>query len=160
MLARAVDTGEGLLVEQTFHAVLLGDCLEDRHRQLLVVRGDVGALEHRRQLELAGGHLVVPGLGGNTEFEQLALGVAHEAEDALGDSTEVVVVELLAFRRLGAEQRATGIDQVRSRKEEVPVDQEVLLLRAAERHDVIEILVPEKLQDALGMYAHGLLAAQ
>ena len=30
------------------------------------------------------------------------------AEDPLGDGTEVVVVELLALRRLGAEQRAPG----------------------------------------------------
>ncbi len=132
VLAGAVDAGEGLLVEQALHAVLLSDCLEDRHRQLLMVRSDVGPLEHRRQLELAGGHLVVPGLGGNTELEQLALGVHHEAEDALRDSTEVVVVELLAFGRLRAEQCATGVDQVRPREEEVPIDQEVLLLRTAE----------------------------
>ena len=77
-----------------------------------------------------------------------------------GHRTEVVVVELLALRRLGAEQRAAGVDQVRSRQEEVPVDQEVLLLGAAERHDVVEILVTEQLQDALGVHAHGLLAAQ
>ena len=42
----------------------------------------------------------------------------------------------------------------------MPVDQEVLLLGPAERHDVVEVLVPEQLQDALGLGAHGLLAAQ
>jgi hypothetical protein len=160
VLTGSVDAGERLLVEQTFHTVLFGDGLEDRHRQLLVVGGDVGPLEHRRQLELAGGHLIVPGLGGNTEFEQLALGVHHETEDTLRDRAEVVVVELLALRRLGAEQGAAGVDEVRARQEEVPIDQEVLLLGAAERHDVIEVLVTKQLQDALGVHAHGLLAAQ
>ena len=80
--------------------------LSDDHEQLLVVGGDVRPLEHRRQLELAGRDLVVAGLGRDAELEQLALGVEHEREHALGDGAEVVVVELLALRRLGAEQRA------------------------------------------------------
>ena len=105
-----------------------------------MVGSDVGPLEHRSDLELAGGDLVVPGLGRDAEFEQLTLGVHHEAEDTLGDGAEVVVVELLAFGRLGAEQGAARVDQVRPRQEEVPVDQEVLLLGAAERHDVVEVL--------------------
>ena len=99
----------------------------------------LAALEHRRDLELPGCDLVVPGLGRDAELEQLALGVHHEAQHALGDGAEVVVVELLALRRLGAEQRATGVEQVGAGEEEVPVDEEVLLLGAAERHDVIEV---------------------
>ena len=134
--------GERLLVEQALHAVLLGDRLEGRHQQLLVVGGDVGPLEHRGDLELAGRDLVVPGLGRDAELEQLALGVHHEAEHPLGDRAEVVVVELLALRRLGAEQGAARVDQVGTGQEEVPVDQEVLLLGAAERHDVVESLWP------------------
>ena len=42
VLARAVDAGERLLVEQALHAVLLGHPLERDHQQLLVVGGDVG----------------------------------------------------------------------------------------------------------------------
>ena len=131
VLARAVDAGEGLLVEEALHAVLLGDRLEGRHQQLLVVGGDVGALEHRRDLELAGRDLVVAGLGGDAELEELALGVHHEAEHPLGDGAEVVVVELLALGRLGAEEGAAGVEQVGAGEEEVAVDQEVLLLGAA-----------------------------
>ncbi len=52
--------------------------LEHGHQQLLVVGGDVGPLEHRGDLELAGGDLVVAGLGRDAELEQLALGVHHE----------------------------------------------------------------------------------
>ena len=74
VLARAVDALEGLLVEQALHAVLLGDPLQRDHQQLLVVGGDVGALEHRGQLELARGDLVVAGLGRDAQLEQLALG--------------------------------------------------------------------------------------
>ena len=140
--------------------MLLGQRLEDRHQQLLVIGRDIGPLEHRRDLELTGRDLVVPGLGRDAQLEQLPLGIHHEAEHALGDGTEVVVVELLALRRLGTEQRSTGVDQVGTGQEEVPVDEEVLLLRAAERHDVVEVLVPEQLQHALGLDAHRLLRAQ
>ena len=64
----------------------------------------------------------MPGLGRDAELEQLALGVHHEAQHPLGHRAEVVVVELLALGRLGAEQRAPGVDQVRPGQEEVPVD--------------------------------------
>ena len=50
------------------------------------------------------------------------------ARIALGDRAEVVVVELVALRRLGAEQRAAGVDEVRALVEVLLVDQEVLLL--------------------------------
>ena len=133
VLARAVDAGERLLVQQARHAVLLGHALERHHHQLLMVGGEVGALEHRRDLELAGRDLVVPGLDRDAELEQLALGVQHEGEHALGDGAEVVVLELLALGRLGAEQRAAGVEQVGPGEEEVPVDQEVLLLGAGSR---------------------------
>ena len=160
VLARAVDAGERLLVEQALHAVLLGDRLEGRHQQLLVVGGLVGALEHRRDLELAGSDLVVPGLGRDAELEELPLGVHHEAEHALGDGPEVVVVELLALGRLGAEEGAAGVEQVRPGQEEVAVDQEVLLLGAAVGHDVVGLVVAEELEHPLGLGRHRLLRAQ
>ena len=134
MLARAVDAGERLLVEQALHAVLLGDRLEASSsaaaggRRRRWPRSNIGAISN-----WPGRDLVVAGLGRDAELEQLALGVHHEAEHPLGDRAEVVVVELLALRRLGAEQRAAGVDQVGPGQEEVPVDQEVLLLGAAER---------------------------
>ncbi len=90
---------ERLLVEQALHAVLLGHPLHGRHQQLLVVGGHVGPLEHGGQLELARGHLVVAGLGRDSQLEQLPLGVEHEGQDPLGDGAEVVVVELLALGR-------------------------------------------------------------
>ena len=72
VLARAVDAGERLLVQEALHAVLLGDPTERRHHQLLVVMGEVGAFEHRGDLELAGGDLVVAGLGGDA-YEHIQL---------------------------------------------------------------------------------------
>jgi hypothetical protein len=93
--------------------------------------GQVGLLEHRSDLELAGGDLVVAGLGRDAELEELALDIDHERQHSLGDGAEVVVVELLALRRWRAEQGAAGAHQVGAGEVEVAVDQEVLLLGPA-----------------------------
>src|SRR5437016_91152 len=65
VLAAAVDPREGLLVQDALEAEARGDALESLHDQHLVVAGDVGGLEDRGQLELAGGDLVVAGLDGH-----------------------------------------------------------------------------------------------
>ena len=74
-----------------------------------MVGGDVGSFEHGGEFELAGGHFVVTGFGGDAEFEQFLLRVEHVGEDPFGDSPEVVVVELLAFGGLRPEQGASGV---------------------------------------------------
>ncbi len=48
---------------------------------------------------------------------------------------EVLIFELLPLRRLGAKQRAAGVQQVGPGEEEVAVDQEVFLLGAGRRGD-------------------------
>ena len=64
-----------------------------------------------------------------------------------GIGPEVVVLHLLALRRPRAEERAAGVDQVGPVEIELPVDQEVLLLRPAGGRDALR-LGPEQLQDA------------
>ena len=130
VLARAVDAGEGLLVQQADEPVAAGDVLHDLHRQLLVVGADVGVLEDRRDLVLGRRDLVVAGLDRDAELGELVLGLHHAGQHALGDRAEVVVVELLALGRLGAEQRAAGDHEVGALEVVLLVDQEVLLLGA------------------------------
>lgn len=160
VLARTVDAGEGLLVDQTDHAVAFGDLLHRRHHQLLMIMGEIGLLEHRRQLELAGSDLVVPRLGRDALLEQLAVELDHERQHTIRDGPEVVVVELLALGRLGAEQGAVGGHQVGSGEIEMTVDQEVLLLGSGIGDDGVDVFVSEQLQQSHGLLAHGLLAAQ
>ena len=62
VLARAVDAGEGLFVQQADQAVAAGDVLRAPPSPAVVVGGDVGVLEHRRDLVLGRGDLVVAGL--------------------------------------------------------------------------------------------------
>ena len=148
VLARAVDAGEGLLVQQADEPVAAGHVLQDLHDELLVVGADVRVLEDRRDLVLRGRDLVVAGLDRHAELGQLALRVEHAREHALGDRAEVVVVELVALGRLGAEQRPARGHQVGALEVVLLVDQEVLLLGADGREDLRGLGVAEQRQRA------------
>ena len=124
-----------------------------------MIGSDVGVLEDRRHFVLAGRDLVVPRLDRNANLVELALDVHHEREDAIRDGAEVLILELLALGRLGAEERAAGVDEVRPIEEELTIDQEVFLLRTAGRDDALG-LGTEELQDADGLLGEGLHRAQ
>jgi hypothetical protein len=57
-----------------------------------------------------------------------------------------VVVELVALGRLGPEERAAGVDEVRALVEVLLVDEEVLLLGADRRVDALGGEVAEQAQ--------------
>ncbi len=160
VLARAVDARERLLVQQAHEAVAARDVLQQLHRELLVVAAEVGVLEDRRDLVLVGRDLVVARLHRHAELRELALGLHHAGEDPLGDRPEVVLVELLAHRRLGAEQRAAGRHEVGPLVVVLLVDQEVLLLGADGREDARGLLVAEQPQRADRRRRHRVHRAQ
>ena len=157
VLAAAVDAGEGLLVEQDGQAMPLAHGLEELHEQLVVVAGDVGGLVDGRDLELVGGHLVVAGLGGDAELEALQLDFLHEAQDALLDAAEVVVLQLLALGGLGALEGAVGEHEVRPLLGQFQVHGEVLLLGAALGHHRLggHAEVGQALDGPPGHHVHG-----
>ena len=159
VLARAVDAGERLLVQQAAQAVPVGDALHRLHDEHVVVGGEVGVLEDRRDLVLARGDLVVPRLDRHAELEQLELGLDHAGQDALGDGAEVLVLQLLALGRLGAEEGAAGVDQVGPGVVEVLVDQEVFLL-GADGGEHLRRVGAEELEDAQGLLRERLHRAE
>ena len=160
VLARAVDAGERLLVDQERQVVLAGDAPHQAHHDHVVVGPDRGRLVDRGHLELAGRHLVVAGLGRDAQAPQLAVQVHHEGEDPLADRAEVLVLQLLALRRRGAEQRAPGQDEVGALLGQAAVDQEVLLLGPDVGEHAGRGRVAEPAQDAQRLGAERLLRAQ
>ena len=160
VLARAIDAGEGLFVEQADEAMLERRALHDRHHELLVIGGHVGGFEVGRDLELPRRDLVVVGLGGDAELEQLVFEGLHEDLDAPGDGPEVVIVELLALGRRRAEERASGEEQVGAAVGEVRVDQEVLLLGATARVQWRNLGLAHQFQDFLSRFVHRGIGAQ
>ncbi len=148
VLAGPVDAGERLLVDEQHEAVLRRERPQRRHDDHVVVGADRGRLVDGRHLELAGGHLVVAGLRRDPQAPELAVEIHHEGEDPLADRAEVLVLELLALGRRGAEERAAGEDEVGAELGEAPVDEEVLLLGADARVDARRRRVPEPPEDA------------
>jgi hypothetical protein len=131
MFAGAIDARERLFVHQAGEAIFRRDTLEHLHRHHLVIGGDVGAFEDRRNFILAWRDFVVTRLYRHTDFVKLRLDVGHAGQDALGNRSEVLILELLPLRRARAEQGAAGVDQVGPREIKIPIDQEVFLFRAA-----------------------------
>ena len=78
-----------------------------------MIARDVTRLEQWRDLVLSRRHFVVPGLHRHAQPVQLPLGFGHEGEHPRRDGAEIVVFQLLALGRLGAEKRALAGQQVR-----------------------------------------------
>ena len=112
MLARAIHAGEGLLVQQHLESVPAGNFVHQRHKNQVLVDGQIGLIVDGRQLELIGCHLVVAGLAGDGILVGFELKLFHKRLHTGGDSAEVVVLELLVLRRLVTQQRAARQQQV------------------------------------------------
>ena len=159
VLARAVDSREGLLVQEELQAIAAGHALHGFHDKHVVVGGDVGVLEDRRDFVLRRGDFVVPGFDRNAELVKLKFGFHHAGENPLGDRAEVVVFHFLTLRRLGTEEGPAGVEQVGTLEIEVLVDQEVFLLGTAGRGDALG-LRSEELQHADRLLREGVHRAE
>ena len=122
VLAGAVDARERFLVEQASQPVFRRHPPHHLHRHHLMVGGDVGILEDRRDFVLARGDLVVPRLDRHADLVQLALDVHHETEHAIGDRSEIMIFHFLTLRRPRTEQGAAGVDQVGTAEVEPAID--------------------------------------
>ena len=151
VLAGAVDAGEGLFMEQADEAVLVGHLLHDLHGQLVVVAGGVGVGENGGHLMLRGGHLVVLGLGEDTQRPQSLVQLLHVSGDPGLDGAEVMVLQLLAAGGLGAEQGPAGHAQVLTLVIQFLVNEEILLLGAHLGGDPLGLGVAEQSKDADGL---------
>ena len=128
VLARSVDALEGFFVQQNAERVATCHLLHQNEQQLVVVVGEVHLLIDRSQLELVGCHLVMACLDRNTELQRLALQVLHKFDYAVGNRTEIVVLQLLVFGALVSHQRTTRQHQIGTCSPQSLIDQEILLL--------------------------------
>ena len=151
MFAGAVDKVKGLLVKKALQTIMFGCIAQHGHNLMVMIHGHVGRLKERRDLVLAGSHLVVAGLHGNAQFVELALGLHHEGEDALRNDAEILIAEFLSLGRTGTEQRAAGGEQIRSGERVVVVDEEVFLLKTGVGHDGQIRVHTEQAEHALGL---------
>ena len=151
VLAAAVEAGERLFVKQDREIVLGGQIAQHVHRQDVRVGGEIGQIEDRRNLVLGGRDLVVGAPDRDSQPPHPLPGLGHEAVHAIRQPGEVVVRQLLAARRRGAEQGASRGDEVRPRQIHAAVDQEELLLPADVAHHRGRLRVAEMVQQPQGL---------
>ena len=147
MLAAAVDARKGLFMEQAHQTVAGGYLFQQFHGQLVFVTGAVGIGVDGRDLVLGGSHLVVLRLGQHAQLPQLLIQLPHKRGYPGLDSAVIVVVQLLPLGGTGTEQRAAAQLQILALAVYLLVDQEVLLLRAYLRRDMLRLGVAEQPQD-------------
>ena len=137
VLARTVDALERLLVQQADQVVAGGNELHLLHHDQILVDGLVDLAVDGGELMLAGSDLVVLGLGGNAKRPQFIVQILHIGRDGGADSAKVVLLELLALAGSSTKESAAGDDQVLALAVSVLLDQEVLLLVAHGRNDLL-----------------------
>ena len=142
------------------HAVLFRHAAERDHHQLLVIGRQIRVFENRRDFVLSWCHFVVPCLDRNTELKEFALAFEHESQHPLRNRAEIVVFEFLSLRRLGAEQRPAGGQQVGPGEEKMPIDQEVFLLGAGGGDNLRAVGMAEQLQYPLSLHIQSLHRAE
>ena len=160
VLAAAVHAGKRLFMQQADHPVAGGDLLHRLHRELVVVGRNVSGRKDRRQFMLRGRNLVVLGLGQHADLPKLLIQLLHERGDAGLDATEIMVVQLLPLRRLCAEERAPGVDQIPALVINALVDEEIFLLRADRGAHGSDVRMPKQPQNAQRLPVQRLHAAQ
>ena len=160
VFAGSVDPLKRFFMQEAGIAEAVGDFLHDLHGQLVVVDGDVGGLEDRRQFMLGGGDLVVLGLGRHAQFPELAVKGMHILGYLGLEDAEVMVLHLLPFGRRGAHEGAAGEEKILSLFVEFLVDQEVFLLGTYSRIYMVDIGISQKVQNLDGRIRERLHGAQ
>ena len=79
--------------------------VRDVHRQLILIARGVAVAVHGRHFVLAGGNLIVLGLGVDAELPELFVQVLHIGRHARANGAVVVIVQLLPLGRLRAKKR-------------------------------------------------------
>ena len=108
MLTGTVDTGKGLFMEQANQIVFSSTLLHNLHNQLVAVTGTVGIGVDGRQFVLTGCGFVVLGFGENSKAPLLLIQILHIPGNTGTDGTKVMIVKLLSFRGLCAEECAAS----------------------------------------------------
>ena len=135
-------------MQQGGHAVFLGDLAQQVHHDMVLVDRFVGIGIDARDFELSRRDFVMFDFGKDAQFPAFQVEFVHERLDMVGDRSEVMIFEFLAFGRFGADQRTAGQYQVRTMPVIFQIDQEILLLQSALHRDAFDILFAQRIGDA------------
>ena len=130
VFSASVDSVKRLLMQKGSKAVPLRNLFDHLHHQLVLVDGDIYFCIYAGELMLRRSYLIVLCLCEHSELPQLPVELFHEPGDFGLDSSEVMVVKFLSFRRHDAKESPSREPEIRSFVVELARHKEVLLLRA------------------------------
>ena len=134
MLTGTIHSCERFLMKQTLHTVLARNSLQCLHYQMIVINCHITLCIDRRKLVLCRCHFVVLCLRCYANFPEFFIDILHKSCNSLTNGSEIMIIQLLTFRRHCSKQCASCIDQVFSLHEFFSVHKEVLLLRSHGRN--------------------------
>ena len=112
VLAASVHTGKRLFIQQADQVMAAGHLFHHFHGQLVMIARHIRNGIDRRHLMLCRSSLVVFCFGQDTQLPEFLIQFSHEGLNTGLDGAEEVIAEFLSLRRLCAEQRTAGKDQV------------------------------------------------
>ena len=110
--------------------MFLRHTLHDAHYEQVMIVCQVHVFEDRRHFELVRCYLVMPRTDRDTCLEGFVLQIAHERQHPCRNSSEIVILQLLALGTVVSHERTTGEHQIRTGVIERFVHQEILLFPA------------------------------
>ena len=147
MFTAAVYSRKGLFVQQTHQTVLCRHLLHDFHRQLVMIRRDIGRRIDGGKLMLCRCDLIMLCFCQNPQLPELFIQLFHIGSYPRLDHAEIMIVHFLPPGRLCTEKSA-------SRKAKIPsliihflCDQEIFLLRSHRCADTFYVFIPKQVKN-------------
>ena len=128
--------------------MLCGDALHNLHGQLVVVHGYICGAVYRRRFVLRGRRFVVSGLCGDAQLPKLFVQVPHIFGYYRIDGSEIMVFQVLTFRRTCAEQSPARKTQILSGGKIFFGNQKIFLFGSDRGIDVLYVFFPDSFQQA------------
>ena len=137
VLTGTIQSRKWLFMKQAAHIVAACHLFQNTHHNLVMVCRNIYRCVDWRQLMLCRSNLIVLGLCRNSQFPAFLIYFFHIRRNSLADSSQIMIIHFLPFRRHRTKKGTTGVHQILSLLKFIFIDQKIFLLRAHRRSDTL-----------------------
>ena len=130
MFTGTIDSRKRFFMKQAGQAMMSGNPFQRLHHHLVVVNRHIDLCIDRSQLMLSRSRFIVLRLGTDSQTPHFFIDFFHKSADTGTDTSEIMVVHLLAFRRHGAKQSPVRVNQIFSLQIFFFINQKIFLFRS------------------------------